>query len=129
MNIMLLSDGITNQRHLAAVRRGVLLNMPLVVIGAFAVMMSEVSVLRYQQLMMALFGPNWAVFWQTIASASRNGISIVLVISVSYFLAEKHNQVRAGRIHPLTVALVSFTCLLALIQPFNYEGINGFLLV
>ena len=125
INMIRLVDRITNQRHVVAVRRGVLLTMPLVVVGAFAIMMSEVSVLRYQQLMNSLFGPNWAVLWQTIASASLNGISMLLVLSVSYFLAEKHDQVRAGRIHPLTVALVSFTCLIALIQPFTYKEISG----
>jgi cellobiose-specific phosphotransferase system component IIC len=48
MNIVGIADSTANQRHVAAVRRGVLLNMPLVVIGAFATMMSEVSILWYQ---------------------------------------------------------------------------------
>lgn len=118
-------DSIASQRHVEAVRRGVLLNMPLFVIGAFAIMMSDVSILWYQQLMIFWFGPKWTMLWQAITSASLQGISILLVLSVSYFFAEKHDLVRTGQIHPLTVSLISFTCLMALIIPFTYEGING----
>lgn len=125
MNMIQFIDRIANQRHIAAVHRGVLLNMPLFVMGAFAIMMSDVSILWYQQLMNFWFGHKWMMFWQVITSASLNGISILLVLSVSYFFAEKHELVRTGQIHPLTVALVSFTCLMALITPFNHEGING----
>lgn len=124
MNIRFV-DSIASQRHVEAVRRGFLLNMPLFVIGAFAIMMSDVSILWYQQLMIFWFGPKWTMLWQAITSASLQGISILLVLSVSYFLAEKHDLVRTGQIHPLTVSLISFTCLMALIIPFTYEGING----
>lgn len=125
MNIMRIADRIANQRHIEAVRRGVLLNMPLVVIGAFSTMLDHVSVLWYQEFMIAQFGSNWTLLWQAIASASLNGISILLVLSVSYFLADKHAQVKSRQIHPLTVALVSFTCLMVLIQPFTHESNNG----
>ncbi|SMD10489.1 EAL domain-containing protein [Sporomusa malonica] len=125
MNVMEIADNIANQRHVEAMRRGVLLTMPLVVIGAFSTMMANVSVMWYQQMMIFCFGPNWTVLWQAIASASLNGISILLVFSVSYFLAEKHEQVRFGQLHPLIIALVSFACLMMLMQPFTHGEIKG----
>ena len=135
MNIMGIVAVIANQRHVAAVRRGVLLNMPLVVIGAFSTMLANVSVPWYQELMMALFGPHWDVLWRAITDASLNGFSILLVISISYFLAESYDQVSSSPICSLTVALVSFVCLMMLIQPlsreestgltFGWAGVNG----
>lgn len=132
---MEISDNLANQRHVAAMRRGVLLTMPLVVIGAFATMIANVSVAYYQQMMMSCFGPDWTVLWKAISSASLNGISILLVFSVSYFLAEKHEQVRLGRLHPLTVALTAFASLMMLMQPyiqmetkglsFEWTGLDG----
>lgn len=128
MNIMGIVDVITNQRHVVAVRRGVLINMPLVVIGAFSTMLANVSVLWYQEFMLALFGPNWAVLWQTITNASLNGFSILLVISISYFIAEDYEQGRVNQIYSLTVALISFVCLMLLIQPLIRDGSNALMI-
>ncbi|MDF2572821.1 MAG: component system cellobiose-specific enzyme, partial [Sporomusa sp.] len=125
MNVMRLADGIANQRHVNAVRRGLLINLPLVVIGAFTTMMSNLTFLWYHQLMISYFGPNWTVLWQSVTNASLNGMSILLVLSTSYFLAQEHYLIRTGQVHSLSVSLVSFSCLMALIQPIMHEGING----
>ncbi|MEG6584838.1 PTS sugar transporter subunit IIC [Dendrosporobacter sp. 1207_IL3150] len=121
MNSVQLVDIIANQRHIAAVRRAVLLNIPIFVIGAFSTMLSEVTILWYQQLMLAWFGANWSAFWHSVTSASLNGISISLVLSISYFLCEKTEQVKRGQVHPLAVAIVSFACYLTFVQTYLHN--------
>lgn len=125
MGILGLTDAIAGQRHIIAVHRGLKLNIPLFVIGAFAIMISNISFIWYQQVMTFLFGPNWSLLSKAIAAAALNGVSILIVISTSYFLAEMHKQVKLIQVHPLMAALVSFACLIALLYPFTPETISG----
>lgn len=125
MDILGLADAIAGQRHIIAVHRGLKLNIPLFVIGAFAIMVGNVPFIWYQQVMTFLFGPNWLLLSKAIAAAALNGVSILIVVSTSYFLAEKYNHTQAAQVHPLLAALVSFTCLIALLHPFTPEPISG----
>lgn len=124
MKIIQITERLGTQRHIAAVRQGVLLNVPVIVIGAFAVMLNQVSIPWYQQVTQLFFGSAWEVFWQAVATAAREGISILLVLSISYFLALSHKKT-SGKVHPLTAAFVAFVCLLVWIQPFTKAGIQG----
>lgn len=126
MNHLLIADQIANQRHVVAIRRAFLLNFPLMVLGAFATMLNEVPVLWCRQYIMSWFGSGWSMFWQNVVSASLDGIALLLVISVSYFLAEQHLLVQKGQVQSLAGAAVSFACFMVLIQPFSGDGTKGF---
>jgi PTS system cellobiose-specific IIC component len=125
MNWPQLAQHAASQRHLAAVRRGLLVNMPAAVIGSFAIMINNLPVPLYQQAMLHLFGAQWTVFGQAIANATLNVMSILLTVSVSYFLAENDKLVVDGLVNRLMVPLVALAGLMALIQPFDAQGVTG----
>ncbi|MDR3563690.1 MAG: EAL domain-containing protein [Negativicutes bacterium] len=116
---------VAQQRHMVAVRRGLSFNMPLIIIGSFAIVLNNLPLGWYQQAMLELFGPAWQVLGQAIWNGSFAVISILLVLSVSYFLAESHQLTQNGAIHPNMASLVSFSCLIAIMQPFDHTGISG----
>ncbi|MDT8902899.1 EAL domain-containing protein [Anaeroselena agilis] len=125
MNWPQIAQRAASQRHLAAVRRGLLVNMPAAVIGSFAIMTNNLPVPAYQQAMLRIFGDRWTVFGQAIADATLNILAILLAVSVSYFLAETGRPVAEGRVNRLAAPLVAFSALMALIQPFDVQGLVG----
>lgn len=118
-------EAMSNQRHASAVRRGLMLNMPIVIIGSLAVMLSVVPYPWYRQMMFTWFGPEWEMFCNIIVSASLNILSILLVISISYFLGEKHPLIKCGLITSLIIPIASLTCFMTLVEPFAKEGVSG----
>lgn len=126
MDIARLYDNIAGQRHLTAIRQGLAINIPLFVLGAFSIMVSDISITWYQNVLLTRFDPSWSVFWHTITNASLNASAILTVLSTSYYLARNHERAISCQIHPFVVSLVSFTCLMALIQPFTQEDTIGF---
>lgn len=123
--LALLSEKVAEQKYIAAIRRGLLLNIPFVVIGSFAIMLIHFPLPAYQQSMVGILGPDW----QTIFSAIYNGtfgmMSILLVLAISYFLAESNQLAQKRMIHPLMASIVSLTCLIVMIHPMSVEGLTG----
>lgn len=116
---------VARQRHMAAVRRGLSFNMPLILIGSFAIVANNLPITAYQQFMRALIGPGWEVFGQAIRNGTFGVISLLLVFSISYFLAENHPAVVSTTINPTMASIVSFSCLIAVMQPFSQPGVFG----
>lgn len=120
-----LVEKVGEWRYVAAVRRGLLLNMPIVIVGSFAVMINNLPLPWYQAAMLQVFGPQWTLLGQAIWQGSFGIMSLLLVLSVSYFLAESHELVKSGILHPAMVSLVSLSCLVIIMEPFAFNGFNG----
>ena len=115
--LAVLSEKASNQRHLMAIRRGLLFCMPLMLLGSFSIMLLNLPLTTYHTLVFDLAGEKWFVFWRAISNGTLGVLSMLLVMSTSYFLAENHRLSRDGMVHPAMIGVVSFACLMVITQP------------
>lgn len=100
-----------SQRHLVAIRDGFAMIMPLILAGALAVLINNLPIQAYQNLMTGIFGESWKSFGGNLWTGTFAVMSIIIVVSISYNLALSYgsNGIAAG--------LVSFASLLMLYTP------------
>lgn len=118
---------IGSQRHLVAIRDGFVAIMPLIIAGSFAVLLNNIDIGPYQDMMLSAFGPGW----KTINGAIWNGtfavMSLLVVVTTGYSLAKSYDKDGLG---------CGTTCFAALIMlyaestadwaiPFAYLGSQG----
>lgn len=120
-----LSEKIAEQRHITAIRRGLLLNTPFVVIGSFANMFINLPLPVYQQFMINILGSQWKTIGSAIYNSTFGMLSVLLVLSISYFLAKSSVLAQNGSIYPKMTSIVSLTCLIAIMQPLRNQGALG----
>ena len=100
-----------SERHLVAIRDGFAMIMPLILAGAFAVLINNLPIQAYQNFMVEIFGKSWTTFGGNLWNGTFAVMSIIVVVSISYNLALSYesNGIGAG--------LVSFASLLMLYTP------------
>lgn len=72
-----------SERHLLALRDGLVMVMPLLIIGAFAMIIAEFPSQTYLDFMARTFGENWNAFEGMIMNATYNIVSLVAVFGVA----------------------------------------------
>ncbi|SIR45082.1 PTS sugar transporter subunit IIC [Halanaerobium kushneri] len=119
-----------SQRHLLAIRDGFISIMPLAIIGSLAILINNFPINYYQQYMVGVFGAEWTTFSNYIYSGTFSIMSLLIVFSISYNLAESYNN------DPLLAALISFSSfIITIIQsgpqgftiPFKWLDASGLL--
>ena len=109
--------------HLKAVRNGLTLTLPLVMAGCVAVLIANFPLPFYQDLMRRTFGENWRTLSIHIADGTFSILSIIMLLTISFSLAEYYNSThRTRETHPAMAALVSLASLIALIQPYSFSS-------
>ncbi len=112
--------------QLKAVRNGLTLTLPLVMAGCVAVLLANFPVEGYQRFMVDTFGPGWRNLNVHIADGTFSILSIIILLTISFSLAEHHNHVSlTSKVHPAIVALISLGCLISLIQPYTLASVSG----
>ncbi len=71
------------QRHLIALRDGIVMVMPLLILGAFSMIVAEFPVKGYLNFMANTFGENWNSFEGIIMNATYGIVAIVACFGVS----------------------------------------------
>lgn len=82
---------IGSQRHLIALRDGIMFSMPLLIIGSFFIILAELPIDAYQNFMSSTFGDNWTVFEGIVANGSIGLIALIAVFGVAYSLASSYS--------------------------------------
>lgn len=103
---------IANQRHILALRDGIILAMPLLIIGSLFIIIADFPVEAYQNFMLGWLGEGWNDFvWNDIVVATISLISVIAVFGVAKSLVDSYDLdgTPAG-----VVALASFFILLPL---------------
>ena len=99
---------------LTAVRRGLILMIPIVLIGSIALLFTSFPVPQYQALMERLFGPAWKGFFTYVHDGTIGILSLSMVICISYsYMTELKARKDAG-IHPIIASCVSLCSFIAL---------------
>jgi cellobiose PTS system EIIC component len=96
---------IGGQRHLLALRDGIVMIMPLLIIGAFSMIIAEFPVQAFKDFMANIFGPNWNAFEGVIMNATYGIVALVACFGVANSLVNSYklDGVPAG-----ILALMSF---------------------
>ena len=134
---MRLWEKIVSSRHLSIIRNGLTLTLPFVIAGAFAVLINNLPISHYQEFMVELFGETWKSFGGYIYNGTFAVMSPIIAFTIGHSIAEDYNA-RNGldNIHPNIVALVSFSSLMAIMEPltvayaipYRWTGIHGMFL-
>lgn len=82
---------IANQRHILALRDGIVLAMPLLIIGSLFIIISDFPVDAYQNFMTGLFGEGWGDFvWNDVVVATTSIITLVATFGIAKSLVESY---------------------------------------
>lgn len=80
------------QRHLVAIRDGFVTITPLVIAGAFAVLINNIGFKWYQNFMNSVLPKDWKMFGGSIWNASFGIMSLLVVCTISYHLANSYGK-------------------------------------
>lgn len=118
---------IGSQRHLVAVRDGFVAIMPLILVGALAVLINSFPIEAYQKLMNDIFGETWKSFGGNLWNGTFAVMALLVTFSTSYSLAKSYNA------DGLAAGLVAFGSVIMLYSPsdkdwaipFGFLGAQG----
>lgn len=84
---------IAGQRHLVALRDGMILSMPVMIIGSFFIIFNAFPSETYQTFMVSVFGEGWNGFvWSMIFPATLSLVAVISLLGITYYLVEGYGQ-------------------------------------
>ncbi|MDT2866224.1 PTS sugar transporter subunit IIC [Vagococcus carniphilus] len=104
-----IASKIGAQRHLVAIRDAFMVTMPLMILGALAVMINNLPIPVFQDFMTSIFkGESWKGFGGSVWNGTFAILSVAIAFLVAYNLANHYGKdgISAG-----TVSLASFFAL------------------
>ncbi|MDR2661579.1 MAG: PTS transporter subunit EIIC [Treponema sp.] len=81
------ASAIGSERHLIALRDGLVMTMPLLIIGAFSMIIAEFPIQAYLDFMAGVFGENWNAFEGILMNATYGIVALVACFGVANSLA------------------------------------------
>lgn len=93
------------QRHLQAVKDGLILSLPLVIIGSVFLVLGFIPIPGYNEFMAGIFGDEWLTKLLYPVSVTFDVVSIIAAIGISYHLATKY---KADALSATAISLVTF---------------------
>lgn len=105
------------QRHLQALRDGIILTMPLIIIGSIFLILGFIPINGYNEFMAGIFGDQWLAKLMYANDATFGMMGLLASFGIAYRLAEKYEGVDA-----VSAGMVSLAAFL-LATPFKDGGI------
>ena len=123
---------LNEQRHLYSIRTAFIATMPLMIIGAYAVVVNQLPIPAYQQLMEGIFGPGWRQFGSLAYNATTQMATLFVVFSVCSNLTHWYNANKNTQVHAGITGMVGLACYVAVslplapdALPFSMTGVTG----
>lgn len=88
--IMPVAGKVAGQRHLRALRDGIILTMPLIIIGSVFLILTSLPIPGYADFMAGLFGEHWVEKLGYPVNASFDIMALVAAFGIAYRLAESY---------------------------------------
>ncbi|UJW56384.1 PTS cellobiose transporter subunit IIC [Bacillus sp. A116_S68] len=88
--VMPFAGKLAAQRHLQALRDGIILTMPLIIVGSVFLILANLPVPGYTDFMANIFGDEWATKLQYPVGVTFDIMALVAGFGVAYRLAEKY---------------------------------------
>lgn len=112
---------IGNQRHLVAIRDAFMVTMPLMILGALAVMINNLPIPGFTNLMDTIFhGKGWMGFGTSVWNGTFGILSVFVAFLVAYNLAKSYKSDAAAT---GAVSLACFFTLGAVTSGLNSSGL------
>lgn len=116
---MPIAGRIAAQRHLQALRDGIILTMPLIIIGSLFLILANLPIPGYAQFMAGIFGDQWAEKLSYPVNVSFDIMALIATFGIAYRLAEKYgiDALSSG-----AIAVAAFLLATPYQIPFTPEG-------
>lgn len=100
------------QRHLGALKDGIILTMPLIIIGSFFLILGFIPIKGYPEFMASIFGDQWLTKLLYPTGATFDMMGLIAAFGIAYRLAERYS------LDALTAGAISL-CAFLLATPFT----------
>ncbi len=107
-----------NQPLFLAIQRGLVLVLPLIMVGALAILIRDFPSASVQQMLDAAFGPQWRIRCGNLIDGSFGIASLALLCALSGTMATLYNQRHSGPlVSPIMAAVVVLSCFFVITAP------------
>ncbi|MDR3281279.1 MAG: EAL domain-containing protein [Synergistaceae bacterium] len=129
--------GISASPYLVIVRDSLTLAFPVIIAGAFAVLINNFPIKSYQNFMEGIFGEQWKMLGGYVWGGTLAVLALVTVSAIGYGMCAHYNaKHRLTAVHPVIVGLISLCSLMTLMEPpkeafaipYAWVGIHGLFL-
>lgn len=110
--LMPLAEKVTGQKHLTAMKDGLLLVMPLTIVGSVFLVIANLPIPGFPEFIASIFGAAWADKLGYVVAVTFDIMAIITVIGVAYRLAQSY------KVEPLSGAVIAL-CSFFLVTPFS----------
>jgi PTS system cellobiose-specific IIC component len=113
---------VAEQKHLQAIRDGIILAMPLLIIGSLFLIIGFIPIPGYDEFMAGVFGEKWRTKLLYPVNATFDIMALIVSFGVAYRLAEKY------KVDPLSagaISLASFLLATPYVVKFTPEGASA----
>jgi lactose/cellobiose-specific phosphotransferase system IIC component len=123
-NFLSIVERIDRRPYFIAIRRGLTLPLPLIMIGALALLLRFPSTSGMRQFLTETFGPNLNFFCDSLLAGTFGIGSLVALYGFTDALTNLHNQRFGHRVvNPTVAVIVVAACFFTLIAPNDHESI------
>lgn len=116
-HLMPLSQKLSANKYLVALRDGLMLSMPLLIVGSIAIVIGDFPIPAFHEFMASLLGDVWYSWcWDMVYPATMGLVALFSVIGVSYSLATEEEA------EPLPAVAISISAYFLLLQQMDGGG-------
>ena len=86
--LMPLSQKLSSNKYLVALRDGLMLSMPLLIVGSLAIVIGDFPIPAFHEFMTSIVGDVWNTWcWDMVNPATMGLVALFAVVGVSHSLA------------------------------------------
>mgnify|MGYP003310873999 CR=1 FL=1 len=109
--LMPLSQKLSSNKYLVALRDGLMLSMPLLIVGSLAIVIGDFPVPAFHEFMTSIVGDVWNTWcWDMVNPATMGLVALFAVVGVSHSLASEEE------VEPLPAVAISISAYFLLLQ-------------
>ncbi|MFD1413739.1 PTS sugar transporter subunit IIC [Oceanobacillus jeddahense] len=111
---------ISNNKILLAIRDGLVLSMPLMIVGSIAIVIGDFPVPAFQAFMASIFGESWNWWnWEIIHPATIGIVALFTTFGIAYSLA------RSNDVEPLPAGMIAVSSFFILLVQLENGGFSA----
>ncbi|WP_197339117.1 PTS sugar transporter subunit IIC/EAL domain-containing protein [Ralstonia solanacearum] len=124
LGFLTIVERVDREPYFVAIRRGLALSLPLIMIGALALLLRYPPTAGIRRLLLGAFGPQLDFFCDSLLAGTFGIGALVALYGFADVLTNLHNQ-RAGHrvVNPTVAAVVVASCFFTLIAPSGDEAV------
>jgi cellobiose PTS system EIIC component len=121
MKVMPFAGRLAAQRHLVALRDGIILTMPLIIVGSLFLILGNLPIPGYADFMANIFGESWNTKLQYPVNVTFDVMAIFACFGIAYRLAQAYESDGVDPLSSGAIALAAFL-LATPFSPFEVDG-------